>query len=1507
MPPRKPSAPVPKSSKGEKTAEDGPAVFFPLWTEDDISKEYFNAEEAKKCPNKDAKNTKFPFEDPSGKVILPQSLSKDLVKWGRMSEPEPAEPEKAPGDAKDAPSTPAAGTAAAAEPKDPVVFSDQRKIKSVREVVLSEVESTWLRKQHLTYPDRMLEPLVNLVASNGHVMHSEMVRWILGYCADLQRAADDDGCVEFRPWELIWPQHKTEDGYTVPTYNPHGKYIVKLFWLGGWRKVTIDDLVPVDADGKYLLPRSGLDDELWPAIISKAVCKVACLTYEREGGRPEFGDASILQMLTGWQTETSVITPDEPGAVSTAAAICKALSTVCKPREPVEPVGLETEAKDEPAEEAEDKTGTLKKTRDTASARKRKKEAAPSRSSMVVTEKVEDVPADTEDDADGDDDIALLEQQLQGDTAPDAKEFMTKHCAMVDASVSAGSMLPENCGLDSSSSQPVRVLGCHYVGKAKEVDYSDLDSWVVHCSSYDVLYKGKLQYDDPGAWSKTMVVKLGLCLDTEADVQKRALEHKEAGEGHVPLTWHMYLREFCSVFNFLRVHHNVTDLQTIIMESSIEAPSATLRYVPDLRLLQGAKDGGGKGAEVATNFSAGQPFYFHIDSLQPARVLCTLSVAPGTSPRYPGDQPEPPAPEDEVGGSAPPGTQESAAEPAADATDTAPVEQSYERTILPESGAATIENFSWRSTTDPEIAVDMFTTGTITKVVTLPPGRHIFRINTDCKHSYSLLISSDVEMLLGDEEEVLSHLDSSSVRLQSHVALNCQALQIMFLNAEKAHQVVRMVAEKHYQLHGLAEHYLVIFWEALLWALRTTFASDWKSGEDLTPEAIAWTRIVAKLKHDSFREVRAVHREATAGADCQELGSELVSVEVGNQRTADECGTVIQCAFRSMIARKQTQALREVLLSTERPIIAESWEKISSNVVEFGVLFYRRQFELDRSLLNAFDFGADERDRAKLCDLRGTTDPKPANQWIVLFKEVFNFKELTEALAQLRVVLPPPAEGEVQVATETFQLSIINNDTCEVIPEMFGRALSHTFAPNVHGYTFLASGCSPVPVPALEWSLRVLSYPDFPYDEEVPIKNGSLEPVEEIGPARPMLTPGSAADVLNPLTGEITLKYDIFFRYQIKIASEQEICSFSFSVDPTEIPDGVLHLELFEDGKQIACETVKHCVVLPFVRLKGVARPELDEPEDDGKGKGKDKGKEKRGKSAPKKRSDSVAKSKDSAPAVGEGGDANTVPEDTGPTYTVVGRILSGAPPATIEPKAGSAPPAAKKKDKKKPKSAGGAKDDYPAWKFNIFSEAPDRVTCTPDRVREEEINSKKMGWEAVEAGRAEKAKALRTTFLASDAVEPPAADGPAAAAAATVKLTRPIHLPELVKKTSEEIVIFDDAYINHQDKARFQVQSAYRKERDALVAQRSDYRSKRRDMNSSHIERYSSLRSLRNGSLTTKQDLRGAYRQRILDEAFAKKSAEEARAAALEAEKLALEIALNGSARPPSRKDKKK
>ena len=43
-----------------------------------------------------------------------------------------------------------------------------------------------------------------------------------------------------------------------PVYNPNGKYIVKLLVNGLWRKVEVDDLVPVMATGGQLHPHAPL-------------------------------------------------------------------------------------------------------------------------------------------------------------------------------------------------------------------------------------------------------------------------------------------------------------------------------------------------------------------------------------------------------------------------------------------------------------------------------------------------------------------------------------------------------------------------------------------------------------------------------------------------------------------------------------------------------------------------------------------------------------------------------------------------------------------------------------------------------------------------------------------------------------------------------------------------------------------------------------------------------------------------------------------------------------------------------------------------------------------------------------------------------------------------------------------------------------------------------------------------------------------------------------------------
>lgn len=60
-------------------------------------------------------------------------------------------------------------------------------------------------------------------------------------------------------------------------YNPAGKYAVKLFFMGCWRKVLVDDNIPFDALGRPLLPVSSNPLELWPLLLSKALLKIASL------------------------------------------------------------------------------------------------------------------------------------------------------------------------------------------------------------------------------------------------------------------------------------------------------------------------------------------------------------------------------------------------------------------------------------------------------------------------------------------------------------------------------------------------------------------------------------------------------------------------------------------------------------------------------------------------------------------------------------------------------------------------------------------------------------------------------------------------------------------------------------------------------------------------------------------------------------------------------------------------------------------------------------------------------------------------------------------------------------------------------------------------------------------------------------------------------------------------------------------------------------------------------
>ncbi|KAG2468218.1 ADGB protein, partial [Polypterus senegalus] len=113
---------------------------------------------------------------------------------------------------------------------------------------------------------------------------AKLLRWIIGEINMLWKVCNGISANEGRtspidlftwtPWEHIYALCKAGKSH-MPLYNLYGKYVVKLYWMGCWRKITVDDTIPFDEKNNMLLPATSCDAELWPMLLAKALIKLA--------------------------------------------------------------------------------------------------------------------------------------------------------------------------------------------------------------------------------------------------------------------------------------------------------------------------------------------------------------------------------------------------------------------------------------------------------------------------------------------------------------------------------------------------------------------------------------------------------------------------------------------------------------------------------------------------------------------------------------------------------------------------------------------------------------------------------------------------------------------------------------------------------------------------------------------------------------------------------------------------------------------------------------------------------------------------------------------------------------------------------------------------------------------------------------------------------------------------------------------------------------------------------
>ncbi|XP_049759093.1 androglobin isoform X3 [Elephas maximus indicus] len=1091
----------------------GKFPIWPEWSEADINAEKWDAGKAAKEKDKTGKSPIFHFfEDPEGKIELPPSLK--IYTWKR--------------------------------PQD-IIFH--------RTPVVVKNEITF-----------------DLFSANEHLIGSELMRWIISEIYAVWKIFNgailnnyfkgnpgDSPVLAWKPWEHIYSLCKAVKGH-MPLFNSYGKYIVKLYWMGCWRKITIDDFLPFDEDNNLLLPATTYDLELWPMLLSKAIIKLANVD-------PGYVD-KVWELLKEILPEFKL--PNELGSESKITVIdtkLKELGKEVKDGKEVKEVKDGKEGKDFRDNKPENSLTTLK---------------VPEKSDRVPKEKADVKDLGKKRSKDGEKEKEKFKFSLHGSRPSSDVQYSLQSLSDCSSAIQSPHMVVyatftplylfekkifslekmadsaeklREYGLSHICSHPVlvtRTRSCPLVPPPKP---PPVPPWrlirqkketVVTDEAQEPIVKKPEQFLEIS--SPFLNYRMNpFTIPTETHyVQSFIKKGMPPGSGLSTLTESDETANL-SLADVNQLTGNVSqgnvasqivlgkDEQTDLGLNDPAHPPEGMSYQDFVTQMAATQD---KSQEELTsiNTTVSKEIWLDYEDF----CVCFQNIYIFHKPSsycLNFQKTEFKFSEERVSyhlfvDSLKPiellvcfSALVRWGESGALTKDSPPIEP----------GLLIAEMPSWKSLKTRNLVLKIHTYATKATMVRLPVGRHMLLFTIYSPVGHSIQICSMVNFVIGDEDTVLPNFEPESYRFTDQALTIMKAIGNVIANFKdkaKLNAALKDLQAAHYPVslqdkELTAQHFRVF--HISLWRLMKKIqvvkaSSNFK---------FAFRAMVLDLDllDSSFEEgslVEWVDVKYSSPACDKQYSPEEVAAAVKIQ-------SIWRGTYVRLLMKARIPDTKENIIVSDT--LQKVWAILEMNLEQYAASLLRLMFKTKCKSIKSYPCYQDEETKIAFADYTVNYPDQPPNSWFIVFREIF-------LVTQDMIVVP-----KVYTTLPVCILHVVNNDTMEQVPKVFQKVVPYLYTKNKKGYTFVAEAFTGDSfVPASKWKLRIIgSYNPLPcLSRDFPSNTFAMKEIRDyyIPNDKKILFRYSVKGALpHPVTVQVrTSKPDAFIKLQI-LENEESIVS----------------------------------------------------------------------------------------------------------------------------------------------------------------------------------------------------------------------------------------------------------------------------------------------------------------------------------------------------------------------------